>query len=80
MLLNKYTFHFISLVTKVTKSDACVQVRLLWDTARRNNFELHNLESKAQDAEKRLKVTKSRVEKVSDFFSLILLLQFESVS
>ncbi|KAI3510430.1 hypothetical protein L1887_17412 [Cichorium endivia] len=38
------------------------EVRILWDTARRNNFELHNLESKAQDAEKRLKITKSRVE------------------
>ncbi|CAI9269992.1 unnamed protein product [Lactuca saligna] len=41
------------------------EVRHLWDTARRNNFELHNLESKAQDTEKRLKVTKSRVEKMA---------------
>nr|GEV90388.1 Gag-Pol polyprotein [Tanacetum cinerariifolium] len=38
------------------------EVRLLWDTARNNNFELHTLESKAQDAEKRLKKSKSRVE------------------
>lgn len=38
------------------------EVRLLWATARKNNFELHNLESKAQDAEKRLKTTKSKVE------------------
>ncbi|PWA65877.1 hypothetical protein CTI12_AA333660 [Artemisia annua] len=38
------------------------EVRLLWDTARNNNFELHTLEAKAQDAEKRLKNTKSRVE------------------
>ncbi|XP_071690974.1 uncharacterized protein [Rutidosis leptorrhynchoides] len=38
------------------------EVRLLWTTARRNNFELHNLESKAQDAEERLEITKSRVE------------------
>ncbi|GKA05106.1 hypothetical protein Tco_0684226, partial [Tanacetum coccineum] len=38
------------------------EVRLLWDTARNNNFELHTLESKAQDAERRLKTTKSRVE------------------
>ncbi|KAL4562364.1 hypothetical protein LXL04_034566 [Taraxacum kok-saghyz] len=38
------------------------EVRLLWDTSRRNNFELHILESKAEDAEKRLQVTKSKVE------------------
>ncbi|KAM0064147.1 hypothetical protein Hdeb2414_s0003g00099371 [Helianthus debilis subsp. tardiflorus] len=41
------------------------EVRLLWATARRNNFELHSLESKAQDAETRLEVTKSRVETVT---------------
>ncbi|KAL8233622.1 hypothetical protein R6Q59_019722 [Mikania micrantha] len=41
------------------------EVRLLWATARRNNFELHSLESKAQDAENRLEVTKSRVETMS---------------
>ncbi|KAI3829277.1 hypothetical protein L1987_03396 [Smallanthus sonchifolius] len=38
------------------------EVRLLWVTARKNNFELHNLESIAQDAENSLEVTKSRVE------------------
>ncbi|KAL7619071.1 hypothetical protein Lser_V15G04319 [Lactuca serriola] len=48
------------------------EVRLLWDTSRRNNFELHNLESKAQDAEKRVKVTKSRVEKNNGFIFNIL--------
>ncbi|KAJ9566474.1 hypothetical protein OSB04_002440 [Centaurea solstitialis] len=41
------------------------EVRLLWAAARRNNFELHTLESKAQDAESRLEITKSRVEKMA---------------
>ncbi|KAI3697915.1 hypothetical protein L6452_31018 [Arctium lappa] len=38
------------------------EVRLLWAAARRNNFELHTMESKAEDAESRLEITKSRVE------------------
>ncbi|XP_076911523.1 uncharacterized protein LOC143569523 [Bidens hawaiensis] len=42
------------------------EVRLLWGTARRNNFELHSLESKAQDAESRLEVIKSRVEMLAE--------------
>ncbi|XP_076893656.1 uncharacterized protein LOC143545702 [Bidens hawaiensis] len=42
------------------------EVRILWGTARRNNFELHSLESKAQDVEKRLEVIKSRVEMMSE--------------
>ncbi|MFS7890462.1 hypothetical protein Hanom_Chr11g01017001 [Helianthus anomalus] len=41
------------------------EVRLLWATARRNNFELHSLEFKAQDAETRLEVTESTVETVT---------------
>ncbi|XP_024983557.1 uncharacterized protein LOC112519590 [Cynara cardunculus var. scolymus] len=38
------------------------EVQLLGAAARRNTFELHILESKAQDAESRLEITKSRVE------------------
>nr|XP_043611097.1 uncharacterized protein LOC122582739 [Erigeron canadensis] len=38
------------------------EVRLLWATARKNNFELHTLELKAQDAENGLEITKSKVE------------------
>ncbi|KAM7525071.1 hypothetical protein LguiA_014973 [Lonicera macranthoides] len=42
------------------------EVRLLWVASRKNNFELHNLESKAQDAERRLEVVTSQTEKMSD--------------
>ncbi|KAJ0509587.1 hypothetical protein HanIR_Chr11g0530601 [Helianthus annuus] len=53
------------LLTIKQQRDGMYQVRLLWATARRNNFELHSLESKAQDAETRLEVTQSRVETVT---------------
>ncbi|KAG4960424.1 hypothetical protein JHK82_037112 [Glycine max] len=42
------------------------EVQLLWHTLRRNNFDLHILESKAQDAEERLEELTSRVEKMGD--------------
>ncbi|XP_039068409.1 uncharacterized protein LOC120214637 [Hibiscus syriacus] len=42
------------------------EVRLLWDVSRNNNFELHVLELKAQDAEDRLKVVTSKVEKTAE--------------
>ncbi|KAK4271617.1 hypothetical protein QN277_020285 [Acacia crassicarpa] len=42
------------------------EVQLLWATSRKNNFDLHVLESKAQDAEKRLKEVTSVVEKMGD--------------
>uniref|UniRef100_A0A5B7BMB4 Uncharacterized protein n=1 Tax=Davidia involucrata TaxID=16924 RepID=A0A5B7BMB4_DAVIN len=42
------------------------EVRLLWAASRKNNFELHNLECKAQDAENRLEVVTSQVEKIAD--------------
>ncbi|KAK1407588.1 hypothetical protein QVD17_39208 [Tagetes erecta] len=42
------------------------EVQLLWATARRNNFEIHNLESKVQRAKNRLEVTKSRVEMMTE--------------
>ncbi|RDX93825.1 hypothetical protein CR513_23864, partial [Mucuna pruriens] len=42
------------------------EVQLLWDTLRRNNFDLHILKSKAQDAEERLEEVTSRVEKMGD--------------
>ncbi|KAJ0734693.1 hypothetical protein HanPI659440_Chr11g0423101 [Helianthus annuus] len=61
----------VLLTIKNDSSSSCAnerleeEVRLLWATARRNNFELHSLESKAQDAETRLEVTQSRVETVT---------------
>ncbi|XP_054800492.1 uncharacterized protein LOC129304749 [Prosopis cineraria] len=42
------------------------EVQLLWATSRKNNFDLHILESNAQDAEKRLKEITSVVEKTGD--------------
>ncbi|RZB82513.1 hypothetical protein D0Y65_031589 [Glycine soja] len=42
------------------------EVQLLWHTLRRNNFDLHILESKAQDAEEKLEELTSRVEKMGD--------------
>lgn len=38
------------------------EIRLLWATLRKTNFELHFLESKAQDAENRLELASSKVE------------------
>ncbi|XP_016559816.1 uncharacterized protein LOC107859349 isoform X1 [Capsicum annuum] len=45
------------------------KVQLLWDAARKNNFEIHELEFKAQDAEKRLEILTSQVEKMADIIS-----------
>ncbi|KAJ0018946.1 hypothetical protein Pint_10517 [Pistacia integerrima] len=42
------------------------EVRLLWAVSRQNNFDLHTLESKAQDAEDRLEEVTSQVEKMAD--------------
>ncbi|KAK2995004.1 hypothetical protein RJ640_030051 [Escallonia rubra] len=42
------------------------EVRLLWEASRKNNFELHTLETKAQDTEARLEVVTSQVEKMAD--------------
>ncbi|KAK1557232.1 hypothetical protein Q3G72_020838 [Acer saccharum] len=42
------------------------EVRLLWTASRQNNFDIHVLESKAQDAEDRLEVVNSQVEKMAD--------------
>lgn len=42
------------------------QLRTLWDVSRRNNFDLHTLELKAQDAEKKLDVVASRAQKMAD--------------
>ncbi|KAL8113048.1 uncharacterized protein LOC141663708 isoform X2 [Apium graveolens] len=42
------------------------ELRALWDVSRRNNFDLHTLELKAQDAEKRLDVVASRAQKMAD--------------
>ncbi|KAB2096758.1 hypothetical protein ERO13_A01G131222v2 [Gossypium hirsutum] len=40
------------------------EVRLLWDASRKNNFELHVLESEAQDTEDRVEAVNLKVEKV----------------
>ncbi|RVW37960.1 hypothetical protein CK203_105977 [Vitis vinifera] len=42
------------------------EVRLLWAASRKNNFDLHTLESKAQDAEDRLNVVSKQVEQLAD--------------
>ncbi|GMI91561.1 hypothetical protein like AT1G28410 [Hibiscus trionum] len=42
------------------------EVLRLWAVSRKNNFDLHVLESKAQDAEDRLEVVASRVEKMAE--------------
>lgn len=45
------------------------EVRLLWDASRRNNFEIHSLEHKALDAERRLKLVTSQVEEMAEIVS-----------
>ncbi|CAL8076159.1 unnamed protein product [Prunus armeniaca] len=40
------------------------EVRLLWAASRKYNFDLHVLESKAQDAEDRLETVASQAQKV----------------
>ncbi|CAL8142725.1 unnamed protein product [Prunus armeniaca] len=42
------------------------EVRLLWAASRKYNFDLHVLESKAQDAEDRLETVASRAQKMAD--------------
>nr|XP_048321643.1 uncharacterized protein LOC107425100 isoform X4 [Ziziphus jujuba var. spinosa] len=42
------------------------EVQHLWAASRKNNFDIHVLASKAQDAEDRLETVSSRVEKMSD--------------
>ncbi|KAK5803653.1 hypothetical protein PVK06_031301 [Gossypium arboreum] len=41
-------------------------VRLLWDASRKNNFELHVLESEAQDTEDRVEAVNLKVEKMAE--------------
>ncbi|CAK9181856.1 unnamed protein product [Ilex paraguariensis] len=42
------------------------EVRLLWAASRKNNFEIHALEVKAQDAEKRLDLVTSQAKRMTD--------------
>ncbi|KAJ7968607.1 Alpha-1,4 glucan phosphorylase [Quillaja saponaria] len=42
------------------------EVQLLWAASRKNNFDLHILESKAQDADDRLELLTSQVEQMAD--------------
>ncbi|OAY26240.1 uncharacterized protein LOC110603055 [Manihot esculenta] len=55
------------------------EIRVLWATSRRNNFDLHVLESKVRDAEDGLKSVTSEVEKMADVVSeqWIQIQQFE---
>ncbi|GAV60328.1 hypothetical protein CFOL_v3_03859, partial [Cephalotus follicularis] len=55
------------------------EVRLLWAASRKNNFDIHILESKAQDAEDRLELVNSQVEKMADIVTeqWIQIQQFE---
>ncbi|XP_031389723.1 uncharacterized protein LOC116202341 [Punica granatum] len=45
------------------------EVRLLWASSRKNNFDLHVLQSKVQESEDALTVLTSQVEKLSDIVS-----------
>ncbi|KAA3478940.1 tropomyosin isoform X2 [Gossypium australe] len=56
------------------------EVRLLWDASRKNNFELHVLESEAQDTEDRVEAVNLKVEKVSIVHALISFLCRDSAS
>ncbi|GAB4826998.1 hypothetical protein Ancab_033878 [Ancistrocladus abbreviatus] len=42
------------------------EVRVLWAASRKNNFDIHNLESKAEDADNRLKVIGSKAEMMAN--------------
>lgn len=53
---------------------------MLWDASRKNNFELHVLESEAQDTEDRVEAVNLKVEKVSIVHALILFLCRDSAS
>ncbi|XP_021636946.2 uncharacterized protein LOC110632884 isoform X2 [Hevea brasiliensis] len=55
------------------------EIRVLWATSRKNNFDLHVLESKAREAEDRLQTVTSQVEKMADIVSeqWIQIQQFE---
>ncbi|KAJ6402121.1 hypothetical protein OIU84_014243 [Salix udensis] len=45
------------------------EVRVLWATLRKNNFDIHVLESKAREAEDRLEMITSQAEKMEDIVS-----------
>ncbi|KAI5593207.1 hypothetical protein BDE02_04G202800, partial [Populus trichocarpa] len=55
------------------------EVRVLWATLRKNNFDIHVLESKAREAEDRLQMVTSQVQKMEDIVSerWIQIQQFE---
>ncbi|KAM7255336.1 hypothetical protein ACFE04_020577 [Oxalis oulophora] len=55
-----------SLQADVTLDTLEGEVRNLWAASRQNNFDLHFLKSKAQDAEDRLESATSQLEKLSD--------------
>lgn len=60
----------LSSLKSATLDDARViaveeEVRALWDSSRKNNFLLHMLESRVEDAEERLESITSQVEKMS---------------
>nr|XP_027105370.1 uncharacterized protein LOC113726068 isoform X1 [Coffea arabica] len=45
------------------------ELQLLWSVSRRNNFEIHTLEHRVHDAEKRLNAVTSKAEKMADIVS-----------
>ncbi|KAL3522334.1 hypothetical protein ACH5RR_015168 [Cinchona calisaya] len=45
------------------------ELQLLWSISRRNNFEIHTLEYRAHDAEKRIKLLTPKVEQMADIVS-----------
>ncbi|XP_021294902.1 tropomyosin [Herrania umbratica] len=55
-----------SLLADERLKDLEEEVRLLWAVSRKNNFELHVLESKAQEAENKLEVVTLKVEKMAE--------------
>ncbi|EOY28168.1 hypothetical protein QUC31_012884 [Theobroma cacao] len=55
-----------SLLADERLKDLEEEVRLLWAVSRKNNFELHVLESKAQEAEDKLEVVTLQVEKMAE--------------
>ncbi|PQQ01717.1 hypothetical protein Pyn_07676 [Prunus yedoensis var. nudiflora] len=64
--LQVFSFQRDSLATDERLNALEEEVRLLWAASRKYNFDLHVLESKAQDAEDRLETVGSQAQKMAD--------------
>ncbi|MBA0724176.1 hypothetical protein Golax_020884 [Gossypium laxum] len=53
-------------ITYLQSVISTLKVRLLWDASRKNNFELHVMESEAQDTEDRVEAVNLKVEKMAE--------------